>query len=526
MTAPVLRYYQARFVEAARTHVRAGRTNILGVAPTGAGKMVIAAAMIRMGLRGFNARSLFMCPRIELIDQAVLQLSALGIDYVGVIRADDPRTNPAMPVQVGTSDTLARRELPPADLVFSDECHHDAAPGRAAILDAYAATGATIVGFTATPWRLDGTQLWRYQALETIATYAELIKLGYLADPILYAKRVPLDLSELQTKGSGDYDPDELGAFMSRATYVGDVVKEWQAHAEDRRTLVFACNVAHSKLLVQSFLDAGIRAEHVDGSTPEDARKACWRRLDDGLCQVVSNVGIATEGFDMPSVKCLVIPRPTKSLTWWMQACGRAFRPWNGVRPILLDHGGNVDEHGFPHEDRAWSLEGRPKRTSPLLGFHVCPACFAYVAKNPCELCGFLRPTTERRVRADGTVELVQRQPEDARRAKFVRYVAKAKANGYAPGYASVKYKEEFGEWPPRSWSNETKMAFNGDARWQRAQEERARKRDWWKEQNEGGLEVEVPDEVREARVVSSAQEETQEGFSFDDVIVDSEIPF
>jgi DNA repair protein RadD len=485
-------------MEALRAHVRAGLRCVLLFCPTAGGKTVLAAAIIHSGRRNFNARFLFIVHRLELIDQTVAQLARWGVTEVGVIRADDRRTNAMMPVQVATIQTLGRRDLPPADIVFSDECHHDAAEGRKRVLAAY--PDATYIGLSATPIRLDGKPLGDiYQVIETAATYSELIADGSIVAPVVYGSPAPVDLSGVHTQ-LGDYVIDELEVAMNQAKVVGDLVKEWQVHADGRRTVVFACTIKHSLTIVEKFCEAGIRAEHLDGTTPEDARKACLKRLDDGLTQVVSNVGILQEGWDQPSCKCIMLARPTKSLSLYMQQVGRVMRPWHpqglstnpSIVPLVLDHAGNVDRHGMPHEDRVWSLDEKPRRKKEVSEYHVCPSCYAYVRENPCELCGYMKPVEERKIRTDENVGLVERKPEDERRVFFVALVEKARSHGFKPGYAGAKFKEKYNQWPPWSWSNEAKQAFAEDRSWQYRQVKREEERKHWQEKNAESIEVEI----------------------------------
>src|ERR1035438_9003346 len=99
--------------------------------------------------------------------------------------------------------------------------------------------------------------------------------------------------------------------------------------------------------------------------------------------------------------------RPTLSLTLHMQCVGRLLRPWGDQCPVVLDHAGNTERHGLPHEDREWSLtDGTAKRAG--VSFSVCPGCFAYCTKTPCEHCGFEKIAKPREIRtAPGVLELV-----------------------------------------------------------------------------------------------------------------------
>jgi len=489
----ILRPYQLRAIERlaelARKHA-----HLLLVIPTGGGKTLTASAIVSSARDQFNARVLFVAHRVELIDQAV---RAIGRADVGVIRADDERTNALMPVQVASIQTLARRGLPPADIIIIDEAHRAAADSYAPLFK----TGATVIGLTATPCRADGKPLGDlFGALEVVTSYSELIAEGFIAEPVVYSTPQRVDLSGVRTVG-GDYDVGQLEAVMLGQGIVGNLVESYQRHADGRKTVVFAVSVNHSKAIVARFAEAGIRCEHVDGTTDEETRAGVAERLRTGDTQVVSNVGIYGEGWDEPSVKCLIIARPTKSLSLWMQMAGRSLRPWcpchgsgartesgdrcvNAVQPVILDMGGNVDRHGLPHEDREWSLEGKPKRKSEAK-YKTCPKCFAYIASScrKCPQCGldFVEVIEPKPLPKEFDMALLRRtKSPDEKRSEFERLWAIARAKGHKPGYAAALFKEKFGEWPPWSWSQEVKEDFARDATWQA----RLAAKEEWKKRN------------------------------------------
>lgn len=475
---PTLRPYQAAAIEALRSHVRAGRSRVLLVAATGSGKTVIASSLIHSARANHGARILFLAHRSEIIDQTVRHLAHFGVTDVGVIRADDDRTNPACTIQVASIQTLIRRAKPEADIVICDEAHRSAGESFRRVLSEY--PDATIIGLTATPVRLDGRPLGDvFQALEQVATYSELIAGGFVMEPVVYSTAAGVDLSSVRTS-RGDYREDDLEAAMSVPHVMGDIVANWKRHAGNKRTVVYACTVAHSMAIVKRFHDAGIVAEHLDGATPEDERAAILARLESGETRVVSNCQILTEGWDMPACKCVVMARPTQSLSLYMQCVGRALRPWGEDAPVVLDHSGNMDRHGHPTIDREWSLLDKPK-TAVKSEFHVCKGCYAYVKKNPCELCGFAHVPTEREIR-EQAAELVVREPVDERRATFMQSVYLARSRGFKPGFAGAKFKEKFGAWPPWSWSNEAKAMFANDKDWQERLDYREREKAHWAE--------------------------------------------
>jgi DNA repair protein RadD len=494
---PVPRPYQEAGIVALRTHVSEGRERVILVCPTGSGKTLIASAIIHSARTNYDAKVLFVVHRKELIDQTIKQLARWGVTEVGVIRADDDRTNRLMPVQVATIQSIGRRQPPPADIVFCDEAHLSAANSWRKLLEIY--KDKIVIGLTATPARMDGKPLGDvFQALEIAATYAELIKDGFIVEPRCFGTPVAPKLDGIKTQ-HGDFVIDELADAMMEVDILGDTVAEYQKHAKGRRTVVFAVNVAHSMALKAKFEAAGVRVAHVDADTPETERDDVSRKLDAGELDVVTNVAIYTEGFDVPCVKCIILARPTKSVTRFMQSCGRCLRPWSpntpstrswqpedgpSVVPIVIDQGGNIDRHGFPTDDRIWSLDTIAKRVREKKPTR-CIKCLAYIKHYPCEACGYAPEVPAREIVEVQETHLEERVFVDPRKSFFDRKVEEARQKGYKPTWASVKYKEEFGEWPPYSWGLAAKEACSMDEGWKRRMVNAEATRARWKKREE-----------------------------------------
>jgi superfamily II DNA or RNA helicase len=224
----------------------------------------------------------------------------------------------------------------------------------------------------------------------------------------------------------------------------------------------------------------------LDGETPEDERAAILARLELGQTHVVSNYGVLCEGWDQPSCKCVVLARPTKSLVIYMQSAGRTLRPWcpcgcerpatcpRAVAPIILDHGGNVDRHGMPHEDRQWSLDDKPKRPrdAPM---KACRECFAYIpsALMVCPHCAYEFPApTHAEEPAEletlDHVELALRSltGDDAQLSFWRREAQRARDRRMKPGYVYHRFIERFQTEPPIEWVRSLKRAAKKDADW------------------------------------------------------------
>ena len=200
---------------------------------------------------------------------------------------------------------------------------------------------------TATPCRGDGRGLGGiFETIIECPQVAPLIEQGYLVKTRVYAPVDP-DLKGVRTV-AGDYVESQLADRMDRPKLIGDIVTHWHKFGERRKTVAFAVNVAHSIHLRDEFIKSGVRAEHIDGSTPKPERDASLARLASGEIELVTNCMVLTEGWDMPEVGCCILARPTKKMGLYRQMIGRVLRPAPGkTDAIVLDHSGAVFRHGF-----------------------------------------------------------------------------------------------------------------------------------------------------------------------------------
>lgn len=406
-----LRPYQERGIEQLRTAIREIGSNghvarVILCAATGSGKTVIASHLIQLALNK-GASILFLTHRRELIFQCASKLTENGIDH-GLILAGE-RRSPASRVQIASKDTLYSRAirndrmlLPPARLVIVDECHRSMAKTFLDIMKQY--PEAVALGLTATPARKDGKALGEFwQRIVNVASYKELIECGALVPTRVYAPQKP-DLTGVDTIG-GDYNEKQLAVAMNKTYLVGSIFHTWEKLARHRPTVIFASGVAHSLHLKERFRANGIRCEHIDGTTDLDLRQSILNELHTGEIDVLTNVGVCTEGWDEPMVSCVVLARPTKSLVLWRQMSGRAMRPSPDKEDCLvIDHAGCVYEHGFPDEDIDWDLvtKGKKEREKAKVERQdrttICSECkYVYHAEPACPNCGEPRPARKPR---------------------------------------------------------------------------------------------------------------------------------
>lgn len=374
-----LRPYQIKSVADIRISFISHSKVLFGL-PTGGGKTVCFCYIVSNAILK-NKKILILAHRQEIIGQISEALSSFGIGH-GLIMPGERQTYDD--VQLGMVQTVARRldRIHAPDFIVIDEAHHAVAGTWLKIIAAF--PRAKILGVTATPQRLDGKGLGLvFDCLITGPSVRELIDQGYLSAFDLYAPPTEVDLSQVKTQ-MGDYAIKEIESLMDKAHITGSAVKHYQKYLNDRPAIVFCTTLKHASHVMDQFMASGIRSDIIHGKLNEFERKKRVEGLANGQIQVLTSVEVVSEGFDLPIVSGAILLRPTKSLTLYLQQVGRSLRPKpNGGRAVILDHVGNVHRHGMPDESRAWTLDGKLKKTTK--GLRQCGRCYkVFYTKPPC----------------------------------------------------------------------------------------------------------------------------------------------
>lgn len=338
--------------------MRAGTKRVLLQLPTGGGKTVMAATMLGgAGERGL--RSWFNVHRKELIEQTSKTFAEVGIAH-GFIASGMP-ANGFAEVQLAGVQTLINRldSVTEPKLIVWDEAHHATATIWSTIMARY--PNAFHVGLTATPERLDGRGLGdHFDVMVKGPSVSTLIERGFLSPYTYYAPGKP-DLLGVPTR-AGDFNRGELGDVMDRPKLIGDVVEHYLRLAAGKQGIVFAVSRVHSQHIADAFIGNGVRAAHIDGSMSDRERARIVGAFRAGDLDVMVNVDLFGEGFDVPGLVYCGLARPTKSLALFLQQVGRALRVMPGKEnAIIADHAANVFTHGWPDEVRDWTLDSRKK---------------------------------------------------------------------------------------------------------------------------------------------------------------------
>jgi superfamily II DNA or RNA helicase len=307
--------------------------------PTGTGKTVVFAHLIKQR----PGRSIILVHRDELVWQAVDKLQIIAPDLpVGIVKA--ARDEVRMPCLVASVQTVSRearlaRLTPDFTTVVIDEAHHAVAESYRRVLTALRAfedDGPLTLGVTATPMRGDDVGLEAvFQEIVYQKSILEMIVAGYLCDLRAIQIHLEADFHALHTR-AGDLIEGELDDMLMDADAPEYVTRAYREHALGRKALLFTPTIATAHVMAATLRAAGIAAEALSGETPLDDRQAMLRRLKSGKTQVIANCAVLTEGFDEPSVDCIIVARPTKSPTLYTQMIGRGTRLYPGKEACLI----------------------------------------------------------------------------------------------------------------------------------------------------------------------------------------------
>lgn len=485
----VPRPYQTHCIDMLRRSIGSGKRRPVVKVPTGGGKTKIASMIISMAeAKNPNARVLFVVDAISLIDQTVEAFASEGIYDIGVIQADHEMTDWLRRVQVASVQTLCRRPMPKADIVFVDECHRQS-KWLHGIMAKDEWKDIPFIGLSATPWAKGMAKV--YDDLIIPVTMQELIDQGYLSKFRVFAPSHP-DLTGVKVE-RGDYQTDQLSKVMADGNLVADLVTTWKKLAENRPTLIFCVDRAHAAKVQGEFNSAGVPCGYIDAFTDSAERRNIRAQLEAGHLKAVANVGCLTTGVDW-AIGCIVLARPTRSEMLYVQMVGRGLRVNPNIPDcIILDHADNALRMGFVTDIHHDTLDdgsrsvSRPKPREALP--KECPSCsFLRPPKvRECPACGFVPERRSGVEEVSGELVEITDSPKKKRcdwgwpdRIRFVQELrGYAREAGKAEGWVAHKYRDATGVWPndPRVKYADPIPCSEGTRSWIKSQNIRYAKR-------------------------------------------------
>jgi superfamily II DNA or RNA helicase len=343
MTAPKrpsisLRPYQEEALARILACRDRGVDRVIVVAPTGTGKTTLFSALVGEFVRTYHRPALVLAHRQELLDQAANRLSLQNPELKVAVERGAKRAPANVDVVVASVQSLGRPESGRLEgfypgLLIVDEAHHAAATTYQHVMKSFGCYegGCFTVGVTATPHRMDNKPLHGeeesiFQEVAFSYTLREAVRDGWLADLRGFRVATGIDLSRVR-RTAGDYNAKQLQDAVNTEARNELAFDHWRNVASERRTIVFCTGVEHAEEVAKLFRDNGCAAESVNGAMKGSEREGIMSRFASGDTQVLTNVDIATEGFDVPEASCVLMLRPTQSWALYTQMVGRGVRP-------------------------------------------------------------------------------------------------------------------------------------------------------------------------------------------------------
>ena len=409
-----------------------GNKNVLMRLDTGGGKSVVVSDIVNDDYKAGH-RHLVMAHRNELVVQMSCHVASRGIPHKivgssGTIaqarrehraKFGDTLVDPNARTAVVGVDTMVRRD--PADFVnFSkwtvDEAHHvlrDNKWGKAISM----MPNALGLGVSATIIRADGKGLGRsfdgvFDDLVSGPNMRYLIENNFLSDYEIVCPRSDLQVSDNDKSAGGDWSNKTLRKAAKKSQIVGNTVDNYLKYANGRRAIVFATDVETANEMGSDFNARGVRAASLSAKTPPAVREKFIKEFREGVLNVLINVDLFDEGFDVPACDVVILARPTASLGKYRQMVGRALRYVDGKTALIIDQVSNVVRHGLPDRQIAWTLARRDKRGKSEpdpdeIPTEVCTECSRPYEKfrTACPHCGAIKPLPAPRSRSLEMVE-------------------------------------------------------------------------------------------------------------------------
>lgn len=434
-----LRDYQQIVLDKARQELASGKKSVLCVCATGGGKSYIFMDMADR----CKGKVLVLVHRGELKAQHIAEFRKNEIPMDNII--------------VETVQTVYRHfdDYPDVKMVIADEAHLFLAKTFKATVEHFAKQGAYTIGFSASPVRLDGSSMSDiFETMVEGPQTAELIEKKRLC-PYEYYAPLTVDVSNLK-KQRGDYATKDVEELMEPAIY-GRVIDEFKKLCPNKQAIAFCVSIKHSQQVAQQFAEAGIKAAHIDGKTPDNERALLMEKFRKNEIQVLTNVNLFSEGISVDGIGAVLMLRPTASLALCLQQWGRGLRYQPGKVCTILDCVGNYTRHGLPDEHRDWSLtapvkEHKTHNADGTFTVRQCPFCYKCFRTSPvCPFCGEEYPLSARELQVIEEIELkkieaAQLKAEAERKAKMKEDVRNARTlddflkiariNGYSPAWA------------------------------------------------------------------------------------------
>lgn len=354
--------YQEKGINALARKAADGRKSIVLQLATGGGKTVMFAGLVNRFLQKQQKKILILVHREELLRQAIRTIYEWYGIQAAAVTADSKHLPHSAMVYVAMVETAYNRlkknpnYFGTIGLLIIDECH------IANFNKLYAHFPDVLrIGFTATPLAASLKDPLKnyFEDIVACIDIPDLIEV-WRKNPLRglvgnWTYHIPnVDRKSLSVT-RGEFDEAEMSGVFSSVKHVQNTLNAYKRFGEGRKTLIFNCNIAHSKKVNDLFQSFGYPSRHVDGETDPTTRAEIMKWFKNTPGAILQNIGILTTGFDEPSVQTVMVNRATMSLPLWLQMTGRGSRPFPGKEKfVIIDMGGNAMYHGDWSYSRDW----------------------------------------------------------------------------------------------------------------------------------------------------------------------------
>ena len=344
-----LRPYQSEAKAAVFTQWDKGARKTLVVLPTGCGKTIVFAKVAEECVRQGN-RVLILAHRGELLEQAADKIKKSTNLGCATEKAEQSCLGSWFRITVGSVQSMQREKRLSQfsddyfNVIIIDEAHHCISDGYQKVLQHF--PDAKVLGVTATPDRGDMRNLGEFfESLAYEYTLPKAIREGYLSPIKAMTIPLQLDLSGVSIQ-SGDFKAGDIATALD--PYLHQIADEMMKYCRDRKTVVFLPLVKTSQKFKEILNEKGFKAAEVNGESKD--RTEVLKAFDKGEYNVLCNSMLLTEGWDCPSVDCVIVLRPTKVRSLYSQMVGRGTRLCEGKSHLLLlDFLWHTERHELCH---------------------------------------------------------------------------------------------------------------------------------------------------------------------------------
>jgi len=444
----VLRDLQKPIIPQIMEAYRQGHRAILICAPCGFGKSYVMQYLLDRA----TTPAITFCHRKELKEQHQKQMP-----------------NHRFELPITAWKMLQRGEIGEEGMVHNDEVHLSLADTWNALQNHYKQRGTFMLGWSATPERLDAKPLGNvYTALIRAPSVRTLIDNGYLADFKYYCPQIPGqdNLSE-SARNNPEGSKEEYENLFRKGGVFGEVVDAYKRLANGRKVIVYCINKAHAKSTAEAFIRGGINALSIDSDDPTTERSDAMAKFRSGEIRVLANCGLLSEGISIDDLDGVILLRPTASYALFVQQSMRPMRKAGDKVAVIIDMVNNYMRHGLPDEEHEFSLEGRPTRRRNKeftdegdFTIRYCGKCFqAFKTAKKCPHCEQEYELQPREIKEHKRIEIaeIKESQKLAKKMNMQNFnqdfklvnseaeaIALAQQYGYNPAFGKIRWQNSW----------------------------------------------------------------------------------